>query len=198
MKEELQAKQYYNQIEDEEEFEVEEEEEEVITLDFDKGIAIQEGVIVGEGLLDKVAEQLNKQVEEKEVSAIDAPAPVKEPEKAKPASVTEPTYRDKLSDLFIDTLTSRAIRSLMDAHIKLENEVYDDLQKKHRKMGKAYQIHQNAILKSIDSKTNELRKSYGYTGRVSHEHIPDWSKPYIEDYIKGFINEICNLTGDVN
>jgi hypothetical protein len=235
MKEEQQAKQYHSQIESEEEFddEIEESEEETITLDFDNGVAIQEGIIVGEGLYDKIDEVV-KSINEKldvteearqplvakamvqaisgdtETSLINAyseeqgeklekilEAEAKQAESEKVYVAPKPTYKDALTDVFVNAITNNAIKSLIEAHVQLEKDLYDDLSSKHqKKMGKAYAEHQYAMLKSIDKKRGELRRSYGYTGRVSFEHIPDWSKPYVEDYIKNFVNELCDFIGD--
>jgi hypothetical protein len=228
--EEQQVKQYYNQIEEEDEFEIEEDEEEVFTLDFEKGIAIQQGVIMGEGLLENVAQQLNKKVVAKGMvtayestetpvftNVVEAPEgyedaarEAEEREQAEPkikegqlvvhAVAPTPTYRDTLATLFVDTLTSKAIASLIEKHRDLEKDVYDNItsNKKHQSMGKVIHAHEQVILDSIDAKTRELRKSYGFSGRVSHEHIPEWAKAYIEDYIKNFVHEIASLMGDIN
>lgn len=199
MTEESQANMYYKRIEEEKEgFDIEESDEEVITLDFDKGIAIeQEGLIVGERLLNPPAQVV-------EVFEVTEPTPetvevTNTEETVKTPVVEAPrSYKEDLTSVLVDTMTNRAIRSLIDAHNKLETDVYDELQNKHsKKMGSTYIEHQSAILKSIDQKKHELRKSYGFSGRVSYEHIPTWAKPYIEDYLKGFVNELCDFIGDV-
>jgi hypothetical protein len=220
--EELQAKKYHSAIEEEEDFDIEESEEETITLDFDKGVAIQEGVIVGEGLLDSMAEALNTKTQagpiakgmaqvivgeeetslinthsEEEVKAIEEAE--KDNEEEKVVEVQAPrTYKDDLSDLFIDTLTSKAIGQLLEQHHKLEKEFYDELSEKHYRMGKAFQFHQRAFLESLDDRRSELKKSYGFTGRLSYEHIPEWAKPYIEDYIKGCVQTLADFSRDVD
>ena len=173
---EQQANYYYNQIEEEEsEFEIEEEEEETITLDFDNQTIYskEETIITGEEVVQEMKESIREEL------------------------VSQRTYKDSLSDLLIDTLTSKAIASLIKQHHELETEIYDNVASKYKGMGKAIRMHTESMTESIDKRRRELRRSYGFSGRLSYEHIPEWSKPYIEDYIKGFITEVCSLIGDV-
>ena len=172
---EQQSNYYYNEIEEEEEFEIEEEEEETITLDFDNQTIYskEEAFITGGNVVGELKESILEEL-----------APRR-------------TYKDDLSDLLMETLTSKAISSLIKQHHDLEKEIYDDIATKYKGMGKAIRIHTDTMTQSIDKKRDELRRSYGFSGRISYDHIPDWSKPYVEDYIKGFITEVCSLIGDV-
>lgn len=179
---------YHSNIEEEEDdFEIEESDEEVITLDFDNNLAYEQEIIIGENVVTDWKELGKQNIHEGEMAPVQAPV-------APPVR----TYKEDVADLFVNTLTSKAIASLITQHRDLEKTLSDEVSKKHaKKMGATFNTHENVICKSIDGKVSELRRAYGFTGRVDYNLIPDWSKGYIEDYIKNFISELCTFTEDV-
>lgn len=208
-KEELQANMYYEGIEEEEVDEIEESEEETFTLDFDKGIATvkEEGLIIdGEvvagdpELARQVIDTINNSNETVPVEAIPAPAePEPTPEPA-PAPPAEPSYEEKLMSLFMNTLTSKAIRSLLDKQTKLERDTYDSaIRKTDGKMGRLGVMLEADIAEVFDKRSKELRESYRYggfgmgTGQVQYDRIPKWAHGYIEEYIAQFVRQTADL-----
>ena len=205
-KEELQANMYYEGIEEEEVDEIEESEEETFTLDFDKGIATvkEEGLIIdGEIVVGdpELAEQvLGNNESNTPVEAIPAPVePEPTPEPA-PAPPAEPSYEEKLTSLFMNTLTSKAIRSLLDKQTKLERDTYDSaIRKTDGKMGRLGVMLEADIAEVFDKRSKELRESYRYggfgmgTGQVQYDRIPKWAHGYIEEYITQFVRQTADL-----
>ena len=160
---------YYDDIEVEEIDDIEEGEEETFTLDFDKGVAIKQEVIVGENIIPK---------EDKEVVYV-------EPER---------TFKDDLSDLFIDTLTSKAIGSLIQKQRRLELETHEAMVRyTDGKMGALGPMLENETFKPMEKYLKELKGAYGYSGNVHYDRIPDWAKGYIKDYITNFVRTTADF-----
>jgi hypothetical protein len=145
----------------------EEDEEEIITLDLEKGTAIEkrESVIAGEDLLNQI-------------------------EKA--VGLVKPKLQLQFADLITERFVSKAIASLIAKTNKaieaIENSVEKEMKFFNGAEGFSYEA-SNPIYKRKD----ELRRAY-YLGHVDYEKIPQWAEAYIQEYITNAINNMLDLT----
>jgi len=174
------AQSMYNQIEEEVEVdEIEEGEEETFRLDFEKGVAtqVEETLIVGENVVSDTMKQ------------VEAPIPTK------PA---EPTFENELSEFFMQTLTSKAVSSLINKLHKAETEMHEAITIRSPQMGVLSSMLEDDMFKQVDSRRKELRAAYGFgMGRVYYDKIPEWAKGYVKNYIRGFVGTAADLMEDV-
>ncbi|PFK99856.1 hypothetical protein COJ01_17485 [Priestia megaterium] len=112
------------------------------------------------------------------------------PVELKPA---EPTFKDELQDLLINSVTSKAIASLLSKHRALDNEL-DELMSK-RRMGELGDILDQEMDEMMNKRRQELRACY-VGGDVRYEKIPEWAKRYVKEYIGNMIHGLAILVED--
>lgn len=112
------------------------------------------------------------------------------PVELKPA---EPTFKDELQDLLINSVTSKAIASLLSKHRALDNDMDQLLEK--RRMGELGNMINKDIEDIMNKRRQELRACY-VGADVRYEKIPEWAKPYIKEYIGDMIHGLAILVED--
>src|SRR5699024_1103752 len=98
-----------------------------------------------------------------------------------------PTMKDELQDLLLNTITSKAISSLLKQHKDLDTDIVEIISKK--RMGKLNDMLENEIDKVMETRRRELKNCFSGSN-VKYENIPEWSKNYIKDYYQKFVNTI--------
>lgn len=104
-------------------------------------------------------------------------------------------YKNRLQDLLLNSITSKAIASLIAKNKELEDEL--DSLMLSKKFGALYTNASEHIEKATDNTRNELKKCL-VAGQVRYEDIPNWSKEYIEEYIKNMVLGLSILIEDEN
>jgi hypothetical protein len=158
----------FNSVADSSEVEEEDEdEEEEITLDFDKGVAIEkkETTLVGDDLF--------KQIEE----AIGA---------------AKPKLQVKYGDLITERFVSKAIASLIEKLNKAAQAAEEAAEESMKYFPSADTFAELAS-KPIYQKKDELRRAF-YLGTVNWDNIPQWAESYIEEYIFNAINTLLDFS----
>lgn len=149
--------------------EIEDDEEEIITLDFDKNIAyekVMEGIaVVGTGNVDMI------DLEEK-------------PEPAKP------TLQQKYQDMITDRFISKAVASLVAKMNDVGKEVFDTTSDK-LPPGIGDNLACSLHDKVMEQKRELLAAIAG--GKVHYDIIPEWAKPYIDDYVLEALNTLIDF-----
>ncbi|MGG1071256.1 hypothetical protein ABE178_15650 [Priestia megaterium] len=112
------------------------------------------------------------------------------PVELKPA---EPTFKDELQDLLINSVTSKAIASLLSKHRALDNDMDELLEK--RRMGELGNMINKDIEDIMTKRRQELRACY-VGSDVRYEKIPEWAKPYVKEYIGDMIHGLAILVED--
>lgn len=105
----------------------------------------------------------------------------------------EPTFKDELQDLLINSVTSKAIASLLSKHRALDNDMDELLEK--RRMGELGNMINKDIEDIMTKRRQELRACY-VGADVRYEKIPEWAKPYIKEYIGDMIHGLAILVED--
>lgn len=169
----------YNQIEEEEiEEEIEESEEEVIKLDFNTMTATtQEGVIAREVVDGEAGEWTG-------LSKADI-------EKLLP----QPTYKDKLMDKLIESITRRALNDYIEKLKNLMEDFETSMRKENIAFGHHLQLERD-VSQKLDNQIFDIRKAMGYT-TLEYDKIPDFVKPHVQDYIDKFIGDMVQIRGDI-
>ncbi|MEX3713412.1 hypothetical protein ABFV99_13490 [Cytobacillus horneckiae] len=156
--------------------EEEAEEEETITIDFDNQTAYQKE----EHLFFDKSGATNITV-----GTLDASKFQLEPPK--------PTFKDEMNDLLINTITSKAIGSLMKKRFELDTQL--DVLLSNQRMGELGPIFSNEINSLLDSRRRELNKCF-FGSEVRYENIPEWAKSYIKDYTTEMVRNLSVLIDD--
>lgn len=105
----------------------------------------------------------------------------------------KPTFKDELQDLLINSVTSKAIASLLSKHRALDNDMDELLEK--RRMGELGNMINKDIEDIMTKRRQELRACY-VGADVRYEKIPEWAKPYIKEYIGDMIHGLAILVED--
>lgn len=169
----------YNQIEEEEiEEEIEETEEEVITLNFDNMTATtQEGVIAREVVDGEAGEWTG-------ISKADI-------EKLLP----QPTYKDKIMDKLIETITRKALTDYIGKLHNLMESFETGMMEQDIVFGHRLQLERD-VSQKIDNQVGDIRKAIGYNS-IDYDKIPDFVKPHVQNYIEKFVVDMIQIRGDI-
>ncbi|MES9681718.1 hypothetical protein ABWK22_02135 [Gottfriedia acidiceleris] len=164
--------------------EEEDEEEETITLDFENKTIFQkeESLIVKtDGVIDPSKYTLpNECWMTGTISPIDLTPP-------------KPTFQNELQDLLLNTVTSKAVASLLGKHSNLDNE-FDKLMET-RRMGQLGSILGKEIDEIMYKRRMELRACF-VGKQVKYEKIPEWAKSYVKEYIENMVHGLAILADD--
>ncbi|WP_455675601.1 hypothetical protein [Pradoshia sp.] len=150
----------------------EEEEEEVITLDFSNQSIYQKG----EALVIKLDEECT----------------VKEPDNSKVVNITEkvavepPSFQSELQTLLIDSITSKALASLLTKHRGLQDEISSLVDSKY--LGELSTILDSEIDATMEKRRQEIRSCFA-SGIIRYDRIPAWAQSYIKEYFKDVVHE---------
>ena len=162
--------------------EEEDDEEETITLDFNNNQAYskEEHLVVrtGDSLLHA---KLDPNVEVPTIPVDITPQPPVDP------------FKNELQDLLLNTITSKAIGSLLKKHYDLDTKI-DSLFYKN-KMGELGSILDNEIDSIMEERRKELRGCYAGPN-VKYERIPKWAQNYVKEYTKNLVHSIAILVED--
>lgn len=107
----------------------------------------------------------------------------------------KPSFQNELQDLLLNSITSKAVASLLSKHRSLDTELLTVVGKKQRHMGELGDILENEIDKLMENRRMELRRSF-VGSQVRYERIPEWAKNYVKEYIQNFVHTIAVLTED--
>lgn len=154
-------------------YEVIEEDEEIITLDFNKNIAISKE----EHLI--VKETVDERTTKKPVTIHAEPL--------------KPTFQQEIENTFFNKLTSKAIASLITKQRELDTDIEAAISSK--RMGKLNDILDREISSVLNSRRQELRNCYAGP-IVKYDRIPDWAKGYIKEYIENMIHDMDILLSE--
>ncbi|MEK1828888.1 hypothetical protein AAAC51_07005 [Priestia megaterium] len=101
--------------------------------------------------------------------------------------MSKPSFKDELQDVLLNTITSKAIGSLLkkqnNLDIKIDKLMYD------QRMGKLGSMIDNEIDSLMQKRRKELRNCYAGS-IVRYEHIPEWAHQYVKDYTKDMIHSL--------
>lgn len=169
----------YNQIEEEViEEEIEESEEEVIQLNFDTMTATtQEGFIA-------------REVVEGEKGTWTAVSQA-DIEKLLP----QPTYKDKIMDKLIETITRKALNDYIEKIKDLMENFNTGMREKNIAFAHQIQLEKDVLWK-LDGQIADIRKAIGYNS-IDYDKIPDFVKPHVQDYTERFITDMVQIRGDI-
>ena len=158
--------------------EEEDEDEEVFTLDFDnnKAYSKEEHLVVRDG--DSIFH-----------ASLEVPTM---PVNIQPQPPVDP-FKNELQDLLLNTITSKAISSLLKKHYDLDTKI-DNLFEKNR-MGELGTILDNEIDSIMENRRKELRNCYAGPN-VKYERIPKWAHNYVREYTKDLVHSIAILVED--
>lgn len=196
MAEDREMNHYYNQFEEEDVPRsqpgpiVEEEEEEEFTIDFKNMLAYDKGSAV-EGVIAMPTKPAAIPVEGSILPTEEMKIEYIEKEKPR-------TFKDDLLDRIVDGLASKAIRHLVIKENKRIDAVYSTLSENSvsQSSGLSEDALAEAVLKPLEDRKEELRKSRNFAGDVDYTKIPDWAKQDVIDYINNAITGLCILTED--
>lgn len=152
---------------------LEDDDDEVITLDFDdQTIYSKEEVLI--------TKELNTNEELKDVSATFPPKP-------------EPSFRDELQDYLLNSVTSKAVASLLQKHKDLDTEL--DLLLEKQRIGRLGDMIDSDIDKIMNNRRLELKDCFAGSN-IKYERIPEWAKTYVKEYIKNMVHGLSILVDD--
>lgn len=157
----------------------EEDEEEEFTLDFDKNIAYQ---------LNSEVEVLSVTPPVEVTQSIEQPSPI--PKNDLTQTPDQPSFKEEMNNLLLNTITSKAIASLLRKRMDLDLEIGKVVNQ--QRMGELNTILSEEFNEILDRKRMELRKCY-IGSQVKYENIPDWAKSYIKDYTQEMIHGLSIL-----
>ena len=152
-----------------------EEEEETITLDFSNNTIYQKE----EHLLVKTSDSGSV------ISYVPETETVKVQE--------QNTFQSELNNLLVDTITSKALASLLSKHRSVSDEVEGIIHSK--RMGGLSDLLDSEIHKAMDKRRQEIRACF-VGGTVRYEKIPTWARSYVKEYIKDMVHGLVMLTDD--
>ncbi|MBJ8109014.1 hypothetical protein JDS99_04955 [Bacillus cereus group sp. N6] len=173
------------QVKDNPVYVVEEEEEETITVDLENQTIYQkeEGLIVSQdGIIDPNMYKMSKTFGDfdGDMRAIEITPP-------------KPTFQNELQDLLLNTVTSKAVASLLSKHSALDTEL--DILMENKRMGQLGSILDKEIDDMMTKRRMELRSCF-IGEQVRYEKVPDWAKSYVREYIKNMIHGLSILVED--
>lgn len=183
-------------------YEVDEEEEESVTIDFENKTIYQkeEGLILkGKGLVVDGVTDPDKIFTTRLAPTPDTTFPTDQSGETITAPVgaiapPEPTFKDELQDLLLNSVTSKAIASLLSKHYDLDTDL-DKTLNSNRRMGQLNNMIAGEVQRTMDKHRQELRACY-VGSEVRYEKIPVWAKAYVKDYIRDMIHGLAILVDD--
>lgn len=111
------------------------------------------------------------------------PEPVKE----------APIFQTELNNLLVDTMTSKALASLLSKHRSVSDEVEELIHSK--RMGELTDLLDSEIHNAMEKRRQEIRSCF-IGGTVRYEKIPSWARSYVKEYIKDMVHGLVMLTDD--
>ncbi|MGE7726943.1 hypothetical protein [Bacillus cereus] len=105
----------------------------------------------------------------------------------------KPTFQNELQDLLLNTVTSKAVASLLSKHSALDTEL--DILMENKRMGQLGSILDKEIDDMMTKRRMELRSCF-IGEQVRYEKVPDWAKSYVKEYIKNMIHGLSILVED--
>ncbi|WP_263117552.1 hypothetical protein [Bacillus subtilis] len=152
--------------------EEEEDDEETVTLDFD-----------------------NQAIYSKEESlTITDPASSSSEENDFISSVPPPnTFKGELQDLLLNSITSKAISSLLIKHKNLDTKM--DCLLEEQRMGELTPLIAAETSKIMDNRRMELRSCFA-GAEIKYERIPKWAQSYVKEYVRDMVHGLSILVED--
>lgn len=171
------------QVKDNPVYVVEEEEEETITVDLENQTIYQKE----EGLMLKTDGVIDASL----ISTFD----IRNGNFGETLDLTppKPTFQNELQDLLLNTVTSKAVASLLSKHSALDTEL--DILMENKRMGQLGSILDKEIDDMMTKRRMELRSCF-IGEQVRYEKVPDWAKSYVKEYIKNMIHGLSILVED--
>lgn len=171
------------QVKDNPVYVVEEEEEETITVDLDNKTIYQKE----EGLMLKRDGVIDASL----INTFD----IRNGHFGESLDLTppKPTFQNELQDLLLNTVTSKAVASLLSKHSALDTEL--DILMENKRMGQLGSILDKEIDDMMTKRRMELRSCF-IGEQVRYEKVPDWAKSYVREYIKNMIHGLSILVED--
>ncbi|PFP65217.1 hypothetical protein COK00_11390 [Bacillus cereus] len=105
----------------------------------------------------------------------------------------KPAFQNELQDLLLNTVTSKAVASLLSKHSTLDTEL--DKLMENKRMGQLGSILDKEIDEMMTKRRMELRSCF-IGEQVRYEKIPDWAKSYVREYIKNMVHGLSILVED--
>lgn len=103
------------------------------------------------------------------------------------------TFKNELQDLLLNTITSKAVASLLAKHRALDTEL--DLLLENKRMGELRDLLDNEIDSVMEKRRRELKACY-IGDKVRYESIPEWARTYVKEYMRDMIGGIALLLDD--
>lgn len=164
----------------------EEDEEETVTIDFENETIYQkEEHLIVKGNINGTS-IITADTAFAAMNSIGEPIPFP----TAPVEPPKPTFKDEMNDFLLNTITSKAIASLMEKRFTLDKEIDKLLQ--GQRMGELGNVLSDEIGTALYEKRTELRKCY-VGSEVKYDRIPDWAKSYIKEYTKDMIHGLTVL-----
>ncbi|UOE58209.1 hypothetical protein [Cytobacillus oceanisediminis] len=105
----------------------------------------------------------------------------------------KPTFKDELQEHLLNSITSKAVSSLLQKHNDLSNELDKIILSK--RIGKLGDMVEGDVADLMFKKRIELRECL-VGGSVRYEKIPQWAHEYVKDYMKNMIHGLSILAED--
>lgn len=156
--------------------EEEEDEEEIITLDFNNQSIYQKEESLMIKLNDESTVKELHNPNNKLVAPVEKISVVEEP----------PSFQTELQTLLVDSITSKALASLLTKHRGLQDEISSLVDSKY--LGELSTILDNEIDATMEKRRQEIRSCFA-SGIIRYDRIPTWAQSYIKEYIKDVVHE---------
>lgn len=165
--------------------EEEEEEESIITLDFENQTIYEADTTL---LMREADNEVITPYEEDEDEEDN------ESEEVPPPPPNVPAFKSELQDILMDSITSKAVASLLEKHRTLDKEV-DLAIDEASNMGELKGLLSADIHKTMEKRRHELRAAFNGAG-VNYNAIPEWAKSYVRQYVRDAVIGIAVLIED--